>query len=305
MHPIKRLAHSAYYLGTCPLRQARLRQLAAGGRVPMRALFYHRVADTHPNSWSISRQDFARQMQWLQDHVELISLGQMQRRMRDQTSWNCAASVTFDDGYAENCDFALPLLVRSGIPVTYFVSLEYIKTGRSFPHDAQRGQHLPPNTLTQLRAMVDAGIEIGAHTATHPDMGSLHDPDAICKEMVDATEELADCIGQPIRYFAFPFGMPSNLNAVGAQMAAEQAGIQGVCSAFGGYNHPGTDPFHIRRLHGDPEFTRWRNWVAYDVRIDRQASRLGHDLEISHQIQWPTSPIVTCPSPETSSRAPV
>ena len=59
-------------------------------------------------------------------------------------------SVTFDDGYAENCDFAIPLLVREKIPCTYFVASRHVLEGLPFPHDLTLGQRIPPNTLEEL-----------------------------------------------------------------------------------------------------------------------------------------------------------
>lgn len=280
MNPLRRIALSAYYHATYPYRSSVLQKRVATENAPISVLFYHRVADTHPNGWTISRDGFTRQMEWLQQNTDLISLEEVQRRMVAGHSPQRAASVTFDDGYAENCEFAIPLLVEAGIPVTYFVSLDFVKTGRSFPHDEEQGQHLPVNTIDELRDMVAAGVEIGAHTANHIDMGQVVDPDVLRKEMVDATLELGELVGQPIRYFAFPFGQKSNLNAQAARLAAEEAGIQAVCSAFGAYNLPGNDPFHIRRIHGDPEFTRWRNWVSVDPRKMNEGQQLGRELEI-------------------------
>ncbi len=228
---------------------------------PLCVLFYHRVADTHPNSWTISNRQFSRQIHWLSEHVKLVSLDEIQRRMRSGKNQELAACITFDDGYAENCQRAIPLLLERQIPCTYFVALDFILSRRAFPHDEHAGQRLEPNTLTQLREMSRAGIEIGAHTRNHLDLGQVTDPDRIYDEIVTATAELAEQIEQPIRYFAFPFGQPENLNQVAARMARE-AGIQGVCSAYGAYNLPGDDPFHIRRIHGDPEFARLRNWLT-------------------------------------------
>jgi hypothetical protein len=48
--------------------------------------------------------------------------------------------------------------------------------------------------------------------------------------------------------------------------AAFQAGYRGVCSAYGGYNFPGEDAFHLCRFHGDPEMNRFRNWLHVDRR---------------------------------------
>ena len=39
-----------------------------------------------------------------------------------------------------------------------------------------------------------------------------------------------------------------------------------MCSAYGGYNFPGDDPFHLRRFHADPEFIRFNNWMTVDPR---------------------------------------
>jgi hypothetical protein len=69
----------------------------------------------------------------------------------------------------------------------------------------------------------------------------------------------------PIRYFAFPYGQHENLSAVAFRIAYE-AGFAGVCSAYGGYNFPGDDPFHLRRFHADEEFIRFVNWMTVDPR---------------------------------------
>lgn len=279
MNPLKRLAFTAYYYGMKSKRTAHARRLAEQGNAPVSVLFYHRVADNHPNDWTMSRDGFRRQMNWLRDHAELVDVEGVQDRVSHGNHKELVASVTFDDGYADNCDFAIPFLVEAKIPVTYFVALSFVKGNLTFPHDKKHGQHLAPNTIDQLKEMVQAGVEIGAHTDTHCDLGKITDPDRIRDEIVSATLELGDLVGQPIRYFAFPYGQADNLSASAARMAATEAGIKGVCSAFGAYNLPGNDPFHIRRFHGDPEFTRWRNWVSIDPRKLQEGQRIGCELE--------------------------
>ncbi len=86
-----------------------------------------------------------------------------------------AVSITFDDGYAENCQTALPLLIAERIPCTYFVCTQPILQGTPFAHDQVAGKCLPPNSVEQLRALVQAGIEIGAHSRTHLDFGQHPD----------------------------------------------------------------------------------------------------------------------------------
>jgi len=79
-------------------------------------------------------------------------------------------------------------------------------------------------------------------------------------------------LGRPVHYFAFPFGLPENLSTAAFRIAFE-SGLWGVCSAYGGYNLPGDDSFHLQRIHGDLEWSRFRNWLTVDPRkLNRQRS---------------------------------
>ncbi|HVC94130.1 MAG TPA: polysaccharide deacetylase family protein [Pirellulales bacterium] len=255
---------SAYYHGTYPYRLWRNRRAAAAGRAPVIVLFYHRIADEDPNDWTCRYDMFARQMRWLKRHCDMVSLAEAQRRIR-RGNHRPAVSITFDDGYAENCDRAVPLLLAERIPCTYFVTVRNVFEGLAFPHDVARGKPRSPNTLDQLRAMAEAGIEIAAHTRTHADLGAIADLDHIYDEVVAAGEELQSAIGRPVRYFAFPYGRHANLHPSAFQ-AAYEAGYDGVCSAYGGYNFPGDDDFHLQRIHAGDDLLRMANWVTVDPR---------------------------------------
>ncbi len=259
----------------------RLARLAAAGDAPIPVLFYHRVADTHPNDWTISSRDFERQIDFLRHSFEVIGLDEVQRRVRERDSRRPAVAITFDDGYAENCDFALPLLLRHGLPCTYFVALDHIESGRPFPHDAAAGIPLPINTAAELRDLANAGIEIGLHTRSHIDFSQPHGPAEIEREITTATPELSAILGRPVRHFAFPYGLPQQLGKA-AIRAVAAAGLDGFCSAFGAYNVPGRDAFHIRRVHGDPDFARFRNWVQFDRRKLRHEPTIHYDLPRQH-----------------------
>ena len=92
---------------------------------------------------------------------DLISLAEVQRRIAGRNH-RPAVAITFDDGYAINCDLAMPLLIAERIPCTYFVCNDPVLRQIPFAHDQQIGRPLPPNTLKQLRGLAKAGIEIGA-----------------------------------------------------------------------------------------------------------------------------------------------
>ena len=253
----------AYYQVSTPWRWAmnRLRQYRR--KEPIQILFYHRVADEHPNPWTISRQTFADQIDWLAERFDIVTMAEAQRRIARGTNRRPTAVITFDDGYAENMEFAIPLLLERKLPFTYFVASDYIRTGAPFPHDVELGQPLPPNTPDDLRQLVAAGIEIGAHSRTHVNLAEL-DTAALFEEIVGSKQDLEAMVEQPVRYFACPYGQPKNLTAEAFQIA-QQAGFAGVCSAYGGYNFPGGDPFHLERFHADPEFVRFKHWLSVDA----------------------------------------
>ncbi|HWB09119.1 MAG TPA: polysaccharide deacetylase family protein [Pirellulales bacterium] len=254
-----------YYHASLPFRVCRNRYAAAAGRAPVMVLFYHRIANDRANEWTCPFALFKRQVRWLKRHFDLVSLAEAQARIRAGRNTRGAVSLTFDDGYAENCDQGLPYLIDEGVPCTYFVSTRHVMTGEPFAHDVARGKPLAPNTIDQLRALAAAGIEIGAHTRTHCNLGKIDHPDQLHDEVIAAGADLAAALGRRVRYFAFPFGQYADLNE-SVFKTARQAGYEAICSAYGGYNFPGDDPFHLQRIHADDDMIRFKNWLTVDPR---------------------------------------
>jgi peptidoglycan/xylan/chitin deacetylase (PgdA/CDA1 family) len=270
----KELALSAYYVFT--LRSRRQAAIARAGEFsePVRVMFYHRVADTFPNRWTMRPQTFAAQINWLRERFDLVSLAEAQARIASGRNRFPTACITFDDGYADNLQNAVPLLLKNRIPFTYFVSTDHVLRNQPFPHDVQAGRPLAVNTLADLRDLAAAGVEIGAHTRSHADLGATLSIAELTDEIIGSKHELEDAIGRPIKYFAFPYGLHKNLSAIAFRIAYE-ARFAGVCSAYGGYNFPGDDAFHLRRFHADQEFIRFVNWMT----VDPRKVRAQHDFD--------------------------
>ena len=254
-----------YYYGTYPVRIRRFWNEASKGHAPAVVLYYHRIADDRATPWTTSNATFLRQMRWLRKHFDFVSLSEVQERIVGDFSSRPCVSITFDDGYSDNCREAIPWLVKERIPCTYFATLRNIMKEEPFSHDLVWGRRLAVNSLEQIRAMAAAGIEIGAHGYTHSDLGVISDPRLLQYEVKTAKEELQAAIGREVRYFAFPFGHPNNLNAAVFEVA-RQAGFAGVCSAYGGYNFPGDDPFHVQRISAGNDMIHLKNWATLDPR---------------------------------------
>ena len=199
----KIVALECFRQATLPYRWWKHWTTKRANAMPLHCLYYHRVADINPVAWSLSNSQFKSHIDWLEKRFEFISLEEVQNRMRTGNT-TPAVHLTFDDGYAENCDQALPLLISKGIPATYFVTLENVASGTPFTHDQDAGKPFPVNTVEELRELSSNGIEIGAHTRHHPSMGSLRDLPEIYDEIVSTKRELELLVQQSVRYFAFP-----------------------------------------------------------------------------------------------------
>lgn len=265
MNTIKPLLLWLYYWATLPARRRAGRQRAQVGTEPVSILLYHRIADQFPNDWTLSRNKFEQQIDWLTAHYDIVSLEEAQQRIASGRNDRPTVAITFDDGYADNSDFAVPMLLERKLPFTYFVTSGNVRDREPFPRDAAAGWRLRPNTVEQIRELAAAGVEIGAHTRTHPDLGQVTDEHLLRDEIVGAKEDLEAITGESVRYFSFPFGLQQNMSPT-AFAIAHEAGFAGVCSGYGSYNLPGDDPFHLQRIHADPQMIRLKNWLTVDQR---------------------------------------
>lgn len=100
------------------------------GRLPV--LIYHRVLPQRDPLFptEVTAQDFDWQMQLLARSFQPLPLSEAARRLQSGSLPARAVCVTFDDGYADNHDVALPILQRHGVHATFFVAPGYLDGGR-------------------------------------------------------------------------------------------------------------------------------------------------------------------------------
>ena len=106
----------------------------ANGRLSI--LIFHRVL-SGPDPFlpeEIDARRFTEQMELLGSAFNVLPLGEAVERLAQGGLPPRAASVTFDDGYADNHDVALPILRRLGIPATFFIASGYLE-GRCMWND--------------------------------------------------------------------------------------------------------------------------------------------------------------------------
>ena len=86
--------------------------------------------------------------------------------------------------------------------------------------DAKRHRML---SWSELHTMAGNGVEIGAHTVTHPDLARIRDHDALRREVSESKRQLEHGLGKRVDGFAYPFGLSQHYNGA-VRAAVAQAG---------------------------------------------------------------------------------
>ena len=136
------------------------------------------------------------------------------------------AAVTFDDGMQDNYEQALPMLSEYGITATVYVLAGTI--GEPNPWMSHE-LGLRMMNESELRKLVAARWELGAHSMTHPDMSSLT-YDACLREMLDSKTAVEQLAGATVETFSYPFGS----HGPAAMAAASDAGFIAAVSTGDG-----------------------------------------------------------------------
>ena len=112
--------------------------------------------------------------------------------------------ITLDDGYANNFEHALPVLRSLGFTATAFIVTSQVGGSNVWDHGigAEPAQLMD---VPQLRAWVDAGMELGAHTRNHADLTRC--TDAVAQdEIAGSKRDLEGLLGIEVRSFCYPYG---------------------------------------------------------------------------------------------------
>lgn len=146
-------------------------------------------------------------------------------------------AISFDDGLANLRTVALPILRDYGISATVYVPTGLI--GRAYPWTANdSGVRIMDGE--DIRALAEAGFEIGAHTVNHRDLSTCSYEESLT-EMVESRRILERLSGSAVETFAYPYALYSP----DAERAARDAGFSAAVS-YSIHAHPG-DQFALSR----------------------------------------------------------
>lgn len=236
-------------------------------------LIYHRVHEQHDafTGDDVDAATFDWQLELLARYFHVMPLAEaVSALFAGERLPRGAVAITFDDGYRDNHDVALPLLRKHGLSATFFIATGFLDggvmwndivieslrrtqrdalelndigfgtqaTGSPEARDAlarkiiHRVKHETPALRLELveciaehagvvapdhlmmrtddvRAMFESGMEIGAHTVTHPILYKT-DAAAAKREIEQSRSVLQGITGASVSGFAYPNGRPGD-----------------------------------------------------------------------------------------------
>ncbi len=285
----------------------------SGNGARLSVLIFHRVlvkADPlFPDEIDAAR--FDQICSWLKTWFNVLPLDEAVKGLKAGALPTRSACITFDDGYADNCQIALPILQRHGLTATFFIATGFLNGGRmwndtiietvrasagssidascaglghfrldAIPQSRQAIDALIakvkylgiaerirvtqefadtakvglPNDLmmssAEVKTLRQAGMQIGAHTVSHPILARLADDEAL-QEIQTSQVFLQDLLGERIGLFAYPNGKPGEDYSAQTVNVVRQLDFDAAVSTTWGTTSPGDDLLQIRR------FTPW------------------------------------------------
>jgi peptidoglycan/xylan/chitin deacetylase (PgdA/CDA1 family) len=223
---------------------------AAPATSELPVLMYHRVAPDGAEAtrrWRVHPDDFDAQLRHLREAgYQSLTLAQWRAACeRRQPLPARAVLLTFDDGYADFPDYALPLLSRHGFLATMFVVTDLV--GASNAWDAELGESLPLMDWEALAAIRADGVEIGSHSSEHRPLVTLSAAE-LTRDLCRSRERLRERLGTGARSVCYPYG----LHDAGVLSVAGACGFDSGVTTNEWHASFGDDPLGLPRLevHG-------------------------------------------------------
>lgn len=295
-----------------------------GSQGRLSTLIFHRVLSEpdpiFPGEPDIRR--FDEMLGWVKRWFNVLPLDRAVHLLARKQLPARAMTITFDDGYADNAENALPVLQKHGMSATFFIATSFLDGGRmwndtvieavrncnraeldlvdlglgrctivspdekrvaiegilrqiKYESPADRlervqaiakvaGSRLSDGLMMrsdQVRALRNAGMQIGAHTLNHPILARLSDEDARF-EMQGSKAFLENLLGEEVPLFAYPNGRPDQDYQRRHAILAQEAGFTAAVSTAPGVALPDADMFQI------PRFTPWdRTPMRFGLRM--------------------------------------
>lgn len=200
-------------------------------------LIYHRVGAAGGGQMNLSPEVFERQVEWLAANRRVVDLDTAVAEIAGAGPVAPGVALTFDDGTADWVDVVAPILVRHGIPATFYLTTAYPSGELPLP-DGEAAI-----SWAGIAELSTTGIAtIGSHTHTHRLLDRLA-PAEIADELDRSVEGIAEHTGRTPAHFAYPKAVePSRAARDAVRIRFRSAALAGTRA-----NVAGDDPLSLSR----------------------------------------------------------
>ncbi len=214
-------------------------------------LMYHYIRNAEGESelgqnLSVSPANFDAHLKWLKDDgyqsIKLAGLADPNKKAISQVIYDKKKPIviTFDDGYLDAYTEAFPTLKKYGFFGTFFIIRNYV----------EKAEYM---NQKQINELAGAGMEIGSHSLSHPDLASL-DIASAQKQITDSKLEAT--------VFCYPAG---KFNETVVSLVKEAGYLAAVTTKFGIANQD-SNLLELRRVrieNGSAETLKEKIEAAY------------------------------------------
>lgn len=210
-------------------------------RIPV--LLYHAVMDDPPDwiaEFTVTPRDFGAQLDAIVASGRTpVPISALVSHLADRSPLpDRPVVLTFDDGFADLPGPTAEALASRALPAT-----AYLTTGAITPGRRSLLPPAPMMTLSQVPLLEQYGMEVGAHTVTHPQLDTLPSG-ALRRELREPKAVLEDVLGHEVAHLAYPHGY----NSRAVRKAALGAGYASAVAVRHALSSETDEAYRIARL---------------------------------------------------------
>ena len=164
-------------------------------------IVYHHIRQSVPvgsrteRRLTVTVEIFADQMQYLHESgYHVITFATLVDYLNEGSELPAKpVIISFDDGWSDQFEYALPKLENYHYSATFFVVTNSVGS---------------PGFLSwsQLRRMRAEGMEIGSHSRSHPHLDKINNPALLWDQIYTSKRILESQLGMAVDDFAYPYG---------------------------------------------------------------------------------------------------
>jgi len=210
-------------------------------------LAYHRIGEGNVSDlreYSLTIKSFRKQMRYLKEKgFNSISIKKLFEFLKTgEPLPKNPIAITFDDGFKETLDNAIPILEKYGLKATFFIVSG--KTGGENDWDKKyKESSYSLASFDEIKKIKGEMLEFESHSLTHQKLSTVSGEELL-KEIVFSKQILEANLGKDISFFSYPYGKYGEE----IKKIVKEAGYSAAFSVNQGKVMPGDDLFELKRV---------------------------------------------------------